>query len=74
VAGVVQSVETRPVGDNSVVLVCKISDSTGELTALFYGRKQIPGLQPGSRIRLHGPVGTRDDGLVMINPAYELIG
>ena len=33
--------------------------STGSLTALFYGRKQIPGAECGSRVRLHGTVGFR---------------
>jgi RecG-like helicase len=72
VEGVVQSVETRPV-EQSAVLVGRVADSTGELTALFYGRKQIPGLQPGTRIRLSGPVGMRERRLVMVNPAYELL-
>jgi RecG-like helicase len=72
VEGVVQSVETRPVEQNAV-LVCQVTDSTGELTALFYGRKQIPGLQPGTRIRLSAPVGMKEHRLVMVNPAYELL-
>jgi amino acid transporter len=72
VEGVVRSVETRPVEQNAV-LVCKVADSTGELTALFYGRKQIPGLLVGSRIRLSGPVGMKDRRPVMVNPAYELL-
>jgi amino acid transporter len=72
VEGVVQSVETRPVEHNAV-LVAQVADSTGELTALFYGRKQIPGFQPGTRIRLSGPVGMRERRLVMVNPAYELL-
>ena len=72
VEGVVRSVETRPVEENAV-LVCQVADSTGELTALFYGRKHIPGLRVGSRIRLSGPAGTKERRLVMVNPAYELL-
>jgi hypothetical protein len=56
------------------VLACEIADSTGELTALFYGRARIAGVEPGSRIRLHGTVGIGADGSpAMVNPAYELL-
>ena len=46
---------------------------TGELTALFYGRTHIPGLEPGSMIQLRGRVGIKDAAAVMVNPAYELL-
>jgi hypothetical protein len=29
------------------VLACEVADSTGELTAAFYGRTQIAGVEPG---------------------------
>jgi amino acid transporter len=72
VEGRVRSVEIRPV-EKSSVLAVEIADSTGDLTALFYGRSHIPGLGCGSRVRFRGPVGVRADGPVMINPAYELL-
>jgi amino acid transporter len=72
VEGRVHTVEIRPVEQNTV-LACDVADSTGELTALFYGRSNIPGLRPGSKIRLRGPVGIREGSPVMINPAYELL-
>jgi amino acid transporter len=72
VEGRVRAMEIRPV-ERSSVLACEISDSTGDLTALFYGRAHIPGLICGSRVRFRGPVGIRGDGPVMINPAYELL-
>jgi hypothetical protein len=55
------------------VLACEISDSTGDLTALFYGRSHIPGIICGSRVRFRGSVGIRESGPIMINPAYELL-
>ena len=56
------------------VLSCEVADSTGELTAVFYGRAHIAGLEPGTQIRLRGMVGIGDDGHpAMINPAYELL-
>ena len=53
------AVEIRPVEHNTV-LACEIADSTGQLTALFYGRSHIPGLDPGARVRFRGQVGIRD--------------
>jgi amino acid transporter len=72
VTGRVRSVEIRPV-PGSCVLSFQVADASGELTALFYGRTHIPGLEPGSKIRLHGPLRARENGSVMINPAYELL-
>jgi amino acid transporter len=71
VAGRVHTVEIKPVGQSSI-LACTITAADGELTALFYGRTNIPGLAPGSNVRLRGSVSTGKAGAVMINPAYEL--
>ncbi len=72
VEGRVHAVEIRPVEANTV-LACEIVDATGQLTALFYGRSHIPGLDPGAKVRFTGQVGMRDNQAVMINPAYELL-
>jgi hypothetical protein len=72
VEGRIRVVEIKPVKNNSV-LACEISDSTGDLTALFYGRSKIAGLMCGSRVRLRGQVGIKEGDPVMVNPAYELI-
>jgi len=72
VEGKIRVVEIRPVERNSVLAV-EINDSTGNLTAMFYGRSHISGLICGARIRLTGSVGIRGGQPVMINPAYELI-
>jgi Ca2+/Na+ antiporter len=56
------------------VLACDVSDSTGELKAVFLGRARIAGLEPGRRIRLHGNVAIGADGRpVMTNPCYDLL-
>jgi hypothetical protein len=72
VEGRVHSLEIRPV-EHSCVLACQVSDATGELTALFYGRTHIPGVEPGVMIQLRGRVGIKDAAAVMVNPAYELL-
>jgi amino acid transporter len=73
VEGRVRSLEIRPVEHNSV-LACDIADSTGVLTALFYGRTRIPGVICGSRVRFRGSVGIKKGRPFMVNPTYELLG
>jgi amino acid transporter len=72
VEGRVRTVEIRPVERNSV-LAYEIADSTGELTALFYGRSSIPGVICGSRVRFRGTVGLRAGRPFMVNPTYDLL-
>ena len=72
VEGRVRAVEIRPVEQNCV-FEATVSDSTGSLTAMFYGRTHIPGVEPGARLRLDGKVSIRDGGPAMINPAYQLL-
>jgi amino acid transporter len=72
VRGRVRSMEIRPL-PGSCVLAATVADATGELTALFYGRTSIPGLEPGSMVLLRGPVGRHDGSTLMANPAYELL-
>jgi amino acid transporter len=72
VEGKVRVVEIRPVERNSVLAV-EINDTTGNLTAMFYGRSHIPGLICGARVRFTGSVGLKGGHPVMINPAYELV-
>jgi RecG-like helicase len=72
VEGKVRSVEIHPV-ENNCVFDAVIADATGTLTAKFYGRTDIPGFEPGTRVRLVGKVSMREDGPAMINPAYELL-
>ena len=73
VEGRIFAVEIRPAGGSNV-LATQIADATGELTALFYGRSHIPGMDCGGRVRFRGRVSLHDGQPVMINPAYELIG
>jgi hypothetical protein len=72
VEGKVRVVEIRPVERNSVLAV-EINDSTGNLTAMFYGRSHIPGLICGARVRFSGSARIRGGQPVMINPRYELV-
>src|SRR5207237_8817785 len=70
VEGRVRAVEIRPVERNSVLAV-EISDVTGDLTALFYGRSHIPGLICGARVRFRGAMGVPKGSQGSTKPAAE---
>jgi hypothetical protein len=72
VEGKVRAVEIHPV-ENNCVFEAAVADETGTLTAKFYGRTNIPGFEPGARVRLVGKVSVLEGGPAMINPAYELL-
>jgi hypothetical protein len=71
VTGRVHAIRIRPVGQ-SFILACTVTDDSGELTAMFYGRRHIPGIEPGTRLRLRGQVSVGSAGPIMANPAYEI--
>jgi hypothetical protein len=51
----------------------EVWDSTGGITALFYGRRSIAGISPGSKLELEGMVGEANGHLAMANPSYALL-
>ena len=57
----------------SPVFTCEVVDATGAVTALFYGRRHIKGISPGTRLRLHGRPIQKNGKLIMSNPRYELL-
>jgi hypothetical protein len=69
IAGAVRRLTVRPVeGFESLEAV--ISDGTGEVTAQWMGRSQIPGLRLGTRLILEGVMG-RNEPLKIVNPQFE---
>jgi hypothetical protein len=72
IEGVVTSLLVRPLADVPTVEV-RISDPTGTLPAVFLGRRRVPGIHLGTRLRVMGVVGYRAGCLVTINPEYRLL-
>jgi amino acid transporter len=73
VAGRIRSVTVQPWG-SVPTLECDLTDDDRSMTVAFLGRRQVPGLEPGTRIVVDGTVGMRRGRLMMINPDYELLG
>ena len=72
VAGRIRSVTVQPWG-SVPTLECDLTDDHESMTVAFLGRRQIAGIEPGSRIVVDGTVGMRRGRLMMINPDYELL-
>jgi hypothetical protein len=50
-----------------------IGDGTGVVTAVFAGRRRIPGIEHGKAIVLEGVAVDQGDRSVIYNPAYTLV-
>ncbi|NUR26472.1 MAG: amino acid permease [Catenulispora sp.] len=72
VEGRVRSVSVSPV-KGSPVLEAELYDASGGITLVFYGRRSIPGIEPGARMRVEGMVGEMEGHLAMANPTYRLL-
>jgi RecG-like helicase len=72
VQGRIRSVEVSPIS-GSPALRCELVDESGGVTLLFYGRRSIPGIEPGVHLRAQGRVGTYKEHLAMANPVYRLL-
>ncbi|HEV2345670.1 MAG TPA: amino acid permease [Actinocrinis sp.] len=70
--GRVRSVYVGPVS-GSPALEAELYDETGGITLVFLGRRSIPGIEPGARMRVEGMVGETEGFLAMANPSYVLL-
>jgi amino acid transporter len=72
VRGQVQSMRVAPQSDVAT-LECVIDDGTGTLLAVFLGRRELAGVNVGSRIELVGTAGVHQNRLAILNPSYQLL-
>jgi amino acid transporter len=71
VAGTLRAVTLRPRG-SSLTMEADLWDGTGSINLIWLGRRNIPGIQPGRRIVVHGRLATIKGEATMFNPSYEL--
>jgi RecG-like helicase len=50
-----------------------ISDGTGEVVAVFVGRRSIAGIEIGGHLIVEGVPRSEQHRMVMVNPAYTLL-
>lgn len=70
--GRIRSVRVQPLA-GIPTLQCTLVDESGGLLVVFFGRRRIAGIQPGTRMIVEGMVGAHDRHLAMLNPRYELL-
>lgn len=70
VAGVVEALRVRP-RQGVPQIEAQISDGTGSVTAVWVGRRSIPGLALGVRMIIEGRLGAGPDGPQIMNPRFE---
>lgn len=79
--GFIESVTYQPANEQahfSAIVVDRIAHrgETGRLIRLrviWLGRRKVPGIEPGTVLRLEGMVTLRDGLPTMFNPRYEIL-
>ncbi|HEX8771789.1 MAG TPA: OB-fold nucleic acid binding domain-containing protein [Acidimicrobiales bacterium] len=70
--GRIRSVRVQPMAGIPTVQ-CTLVDDTGGLLIVFFGRRRIAGVRPGSRMVVEGMVGAQFHRLAILNPRFELL-
>jgi hypothetical protein len=71
VSGRVRAVRVQP-WSGVATLECTLRDSTGGLTLVFLGRREVAGIRPGVHMTAEGMIGEHNGRLAILNPVYEL--
>ncbi len=69
-AGIVRRITILPV-EGLEALEAVLWDGTGEVTAVWLGRRSIPGLALGSRLVIEGVLGFEHGERRIVNPTFE---
>ena len=72
VRGRVKAVRVQPLA-GIPTLECTVYDDTGGLAVVFLGRREIPGIRPGTTMTAEGMVADHQGRLAILNPAYQLL-
>jgi RecG-like helicase len=73
IAGVIRRITVLPM-EGAEALEALISDGTGEVTAVFMGRRGIGGLSLGSRVVVDGVIAEQHGEHRIVNPRLEFAG
>jgi len=72
VAGRVHSVSVQP-WSGVPTFECVLVDGTGAITVAFLGRRDVAGLEPGTKLVVEGAVGSHRGRLAILNPLWEFL-
>jgi amino acid transporter len=71
VAGTLRAVTLRPRG-STPTMEAELWDGTGKVKLVWLGRRDIPGIEPGRKLVVHGRMTTLKGERAIYNPRYEL--
>ena len=72
VAGRIRSVRVQPWA-GVPTLECTLVDDSGGIHVVFLGRREVAGIQPGTRMVVEGMVGDHGGRVAILNPDYRLM-
>jgi hypothetical protein len=72
VAGRVRSMRVHP-WSGTPSLECSLADESGTVTVVFFGRRGIGGVRPGTVMSVTGRAGVHHGMTAMLNPEYTII-
>ena len=72
VAGRVRSIRVQAWGGNPAV-ECTLADETGSVSVVFFGRREVGGVQLGTTMSVTGVVANHRGTPAMLNPEYTLL-
>ena len=72
IAGRVRAVSLQP-WSGVPTFECTLVDGTGALTIAFLGRREVPGIEPGTKLVVEGAIGSHHGRLAMLNPLWEFL-
>lgn len=70
IAGVVEALRVRP-REGVQAIEAVLTDGSGTVTAVWLGRRNVPGLSLGSRLIIEGRLGGERARLHVMNPQFE---
>ena len=73
IAGIVEGIRVRP-REGVPAIEAVVTDGSGSVTAVWLGRRLLPGLQLGRKLTLEGRLGGDPRNMQIMNPRYEFAG
>lgn len=73
VAGRVRAMRIQPWAEKVASLELTLGDSTGGVTVVYFGRREIGGVKLGAHMVVEGRVSEARGLLTILNPSYQLL-
>ncbi len=72
VSGRVHAVRVQPWAGVPAFEATLVDAEYGAITAVFFGRRSVAGIEPGTEMTIEGAVGSHKGRLAILNPNYEI--